>query len=149
MDIDRQDRFDLVGQIGGGKGLQDELAAQLAQQSGRRRKFAETAGEQDPRPTVRLHQAREKAVEAVYLAAKIAKKDMKDLQTEIKMYDRIAAEYPQDPQAPKAMFAAAEAYENAKDFDKAKEYYGKISDQYSQDPLAAKAQKRVNAIINK
>jgi TolA-binding protein len=65
------------------------------------------------------------------------------------MYDRIAGEYPQDPQAPKAVFAAAEAYENAKDFDKAKEYFGKVSDQYPQDSLSSKAQKRVNAIISK
>jgi TolA-binding protein len=88
-------------------------------------------------------------VEALYLAAKIARKDMKDLGIEIKTYDRIAEDFVSDPEAPKAIFAAAEAYEGAKDFEKAKEYYTKVSEKYEQDPLAAKAQKRLNAIINK
>ena len=65
------------------------------------------------------------------------------------MYDRISTEYTNDKEAPKALFASAEAYEAAQNFEKAREYYGKVSEKYPEDSLSAKAQKRLNAIINK
>jgi TolA-binding protein len=65
------------------------------------------------------------------------------------MYDRIAAEYPNDPQAPKAVFAAAQVYEKGQELDKAREYYAKISEKYPDDPMAKKAQKSLNSLIDK
>ncbi|MEI7481217.1 MAG: tetratricopeptide repeat protein [Elusimicrobiota bacterium] len=88
----------------------------------------------------------EKAIEAVFLAAEIARKDMKDYDLEVKNYDRIVSEYPSDPQAPKAMFAAAEAYEKGKNLEKAREYFSQVIVKYAENPLAQKAQKRLNSM---
>ncbi|HAH31145.1 MAG TPA: hypothetical protein DCL44_02405 [Elusimicrobia bacterium] len=88
-----------------------------------------------------------KAIDALYLAAEIARKDMKDLDAEVKMYDRIASDYPS--QAPKVFLAAGEAYEKNKNFDKAKEYYTKITEKYPEDPLAKKAQKYIASLTKK
>ena len=88
----------------------------------------------------------DKAIEAVFLAADIARKDMKDSALEIKNYDRIVSEYPSGPQAPKALFAAGEAYEKDGNRDKASESYLQIIEKYADDPLAKKAQKRFNSL---
>ena len=85
-----------------------------------------------------------KAIEALYLAAEIARKDMKDLDTEIQMYDKIAADY--QAEAPKALFAAGQACEKNKSFDKAREYYDTVVQKYPDDSLVAKAQKYRTAI---
>ena len=84
-----------------------------------------------------------------WLAAKIAKKDLKDVAAEVTVYDKIVAEYPGDAQAPKAIFAAAEAYEDAKDYEKAREYYGQVSAKYPEDSLSNKSKNRINSIMNK
>lgn len=90
----------------------------------------------------------EKAIEALFLAAEIARKDIKDPALEIKNYDRIVAEYPADPQAPKALFAAAGVYEKT-NLDKTREYYAKVIEKYADNPLAKKAQKRLDALNGK
>ena len=64
------------------------------------------------------------------------------------MYDRIAAEYEADPQAPKALYAAGDVYSKAKDGEKAREYYQKILEKYPDNPLSKKAEGRVAAIIS-
>lgn len=87
-----------------------------------------------------------KAIEALLLAAEIYRKDIKDAEGEVKMYDRIVAEYETDPQAPKALYASGEVYEKAKDTEKAKEYYLKIGGKYPDNPLAKKAENRLTAI---
>jgi len=91
----------------------------------------------------------EKVVEELYLAAEIARKDVKDLDTEIRMYDRIAADYTDSKEAPKALLAAGQAFEKAKNADKAKEYYERIIKDYPEDSLAKKAQKYMDALIPK
>lgn len=90
-----------------------------------------------------------RAIEALYLAAEIARKDIENLAAEIKNYDRIAAEYPGNPQAIKAIFAAGQAFEKASNFAKAREYYSEVIKQYPHDPLAKKAQRYIVSIANK
>ncbi|MDP2865042.1 MAG: tetratricopeptide repeat protein [Elusimicrobiota bacterium] len=89
-----------------------------------------------------------KCVDALLLAAEIYRKDLKDAEGEVKMYDRIAAEYEADPQAPKALYAAGDVYGKAKDGEKAREYYQKILEKYPDNPLSKKAEGRVAAIIS-
>ena len=91
----------------------------------------------------------ERAIEALFLAAEIARKDMKNPVLEVKTYARIAAEYPAGLQAPRALFAAAEVYENEKNLDKTREYYAKVIEKYADNPLAKKAQKRLDALNGK
>ncbi len=88
-----------------------------------------------------------KAIDALFLAAEIARKDMKDSAVEVATYDRIVVEYPMDPQAPRAIFAAGEVYEKAKDYEKARDYYASITGKYPEDPLAKKAQKRIDGLL--
>lgn len=88
-----------------------------------------------------------KCIDALLLAAEIYRKDLKDAEGEIKMYDRIAAEYEADPQAPKALYAAGDVYSKAKDGEKAREYYQKILEKYPDNPLSKKAEGRVASII--
>ncbi|MDO8805673.1 MAG: tetratricopeptide repeat protein [Elusimicrobiota bacterium] len=91
----------------------------------------------------------QKAIEALMLAAEIYRKDIKDaagVEGEVKMYDRIVAEYGTDPQAPKALYAAGEVYEKAKDTEKAKEYYQKVIEKYAETPLRKKAENRITAL---
>ena len=89
-----------------------------------------------------------KCIDALLLAAEIYRKDLKDAEGEVKMYDRIAAEYEADPQAPKALYAAGDVYSKAKDGEKAREYYQKILEKYPDNPLSKKAEGRVAAIIS-
>ncbi len=91
----------------------------------------------------------DKVVEELYLAAKIAKKDMKDLDAEIKSYDRIASDYAGGKEAPKALLEAGQAYEGAKNIDKAKEYYEKIVKEYPEDAMRKKADKYLAALAPK
>jgi len=86
-------------------------------------------------------------VAELYLAAEIARKDLKDPDAEVKMYDRIAADYAAGKEAPKALLAAGEVFESVKNTDKAKEYYDKIVQDYSADPMAKKAQKHIEALL--
>ena len=88
----------------------------------------------------------DKAIEALFLAADIARKDMKDSVLEIKNYDRIVSQYPSGPQAPKALLAAGEAYEKDGNREKASESYLQIIEKYADDALAKKAQKRFNSL---
>lgn len=89
-----------------------------------------------------------KCIDALLLAAEIYRKDLKDAEGEVKMYDRIAAEYEADPQAPKALYAAGDVYSKAKDGEKAREYYQKILEKYPDNPLSKKAEGRVASIIS-
>ena len=89
-----------------------------------------------------------KCIDALLLAAEIYRKDLKDTEGEVKMYDRIAAEYEADPQAPKALYAAGDVYSKAKDGEKAREYYQKILEKYPDNPLSKKAEGRVASIIS-
>jgi len=89
-----------------------------------------------------------KCIDALLLAAEIYRKDLKDTEGEVKMYDRIAAEYEADPQAPKALYAAGDVYSKAKDSEKAREYYQKILEKYPDNPLSKKAEGRVASIIS-
>ncbi len=89
-----------------------------------------------------------KCIDALLLAAEIYRKDLKDAEGEVKMYDRIAAEYEADPQAPRALSAAGEVYSKVKDGEKAREYYQKILDKYPDNPLAKKAEGRISSIIS-
>ncbi len=88
----------------------------------------------------------DKAIEALFLAADIARKDLKDPALEIKNYDRIVSEYPSGPQAAKALLAAGEAYEKEGNREKASEYYLQIIEKYADDSLAKKAKKRFNSL---
>jgi TolA-binding protein len=72
---------------------------------------------------------------------------MKNTAGEVKMMDRIAAEYPKNPQAPKALYASGEIFYKAKDADKAREYYRKVTDLYPDSSESNKARKRLAAII--
>ena len=90
-----------------------------------------------------------KAIEALLLAAEIYRKDLKDSAGEVKMYDRIAAEYPADPQAPKALYAAGEVFEKNLAQEKAGEYYGRVIANYADNSMAKKAQKRIDAMNGK
>jgi TolA-binding protein len=63
------------------------------------------------------------------------------------MYDRIAAEYEKDPQAPKALYAAGEIYLKAKDMDNARKYFDKVLMLYPDAPLSRKAASRVADIV--
>ena len=58
-------------------------------------------------PLMMMHTAPKKAAE-------IARKDMKDLNTEVKMYDRIAADYAGGKEAPKALLAAGQAFDKGR-----------------------------------
>ncbi|MBI4350930.1 MAG: tetratricopeptide repeat protein [Elusimicrobia bacterium] len=89
-----------------------------------------------------------KCIDALLLAAEICRKDMKDAECEVKMYDRIAGEYEADPQAPKALYAAGDVYSKAKDGEKAREYYQKVLEKYPDNPLSKKAENRVASIIS-
>jgi len=86
-------------------------------------------------------------VEALLLAAEIYRKDMKDTAGEVKMYDRIVAEFKTDPEAPKALMSAGEVYEKAKDFEKARNYYETVKTSYPEDAQAKKAQKRLDGLL--
>lgn len=91
----------------------------------------------------------EKAIEALLLAAEIYRKDIQEaagVEGQVKMYDRIVAEYGTDPQAPKALYAAGEVYEKAKDTEKAREYYQKLIEKYGDNSLAKKANNRLTAM---
>ncbi|HBE88000.1 MAG TPA: hypothetical protein DDW67_02540 [Elusimicrobia bacterium] len=91
----------------------------------------------------------EKAHEALFLAAEITRKDIKDAAAESALYDKITAEYEKDGQAPRAMYAAGEAWEKAKNYDMARQYYMKLSEKYRDDKFASKAQKRLDSILGK
>lgn len=88
-----------------------------------------------------------RGVDALFLAAEICRKDLKDPAGEVKMYDRIAAEFKADPMAPKALMAAGEVYEKLKDFEKARNYYETVKDGYPEDAQAKKAQKRLDGLL--
>jgi len=89
-----------------------------------------------------------KCIDALLLAAEIYRKDLKDTEGEVKMYDRIAAEYEAAILAPKALYAAGDVYSKAKDSEKAREYYQKILEKYPDNPLSKKAEGRVASIIS-
>lgn len=91
----------------------------------------------------------EKAHEALFLAAEITRKDIKDAPAEAALYDKIVAEYEKDGQAPRAMYAAGETWEKAKNYDMARQYYMKLSEKYRDDKFASKAQKRLDSILGK
>ncbi|MEW5906305.1 MAG: tetratricopeptide repeat protein [Elusimicrobiota bacterium] len=87
--------------------------------------------------------------EALFLAAEMTRKDIKDAAAESALYDKIIAEYEKDGQAPRAMYAAGEAWEKAKNYDMARQYYMKLSEKYRDDKFAARAQKRLDSILGK
>ncbi|MDQ7774064.1 MAG: tetratricopeptide repeat protein [Elusimicrobiales bacterium] len=91
----------------------------------------------------------EKGHEALFLAAEITRKDIKDAAAEAVLYDKIVAEYEKDGQAPRAMYAAGESWEKAKNYDMARQYYMKLSEKYRDDKFAARAQKRLDSILGK
>ncbi len=91
----------------------------------------------------------EKGHGALFLAAEITRKDIKDAAAEAVLYDKIIAEYEKDGQAPAAMYAAGETWEKAKNYDMARQYYVKLAEKYRDDKLAARAQKRLDAILGK
>jgi TolA-binding protein len=91
----------------------------------------------------------EKGHGALFLAAEITRKDIKDAPAEAALYDKIVAEYEKDGQAPAAMYAAGEAWEKAGNYDMARQYYMKLSEKYRDDKFAAKAQKRLDSILGK
>ena len=87
-----------------------------------------------------------RAIDAMWLAAEICRKDMKDAKCELKVYDRIAADYQSDPEAPKALYAAGTALEKIGDDSGAEAYYSKIADKYAESSFAAKAKKRISSM---
>ncbi len=91
----------------------------------------------------------EKGHAALFLAAEITRKDVKDAAAESALYDKIIAEYEKDGQAPAALYAAGEAWEKAKNYDMARQYYLKLSEKYRDDKFAARAQKRLDSILGK
>lgn len=87
-------------------------------------------------------------VDALLEAADIYRKDMKDAAGEVSMYDRLAADFPKDPEAPKALYAAGEVFYKAKDSEKARAYYQKILELYPEDGMSRKAEKRIAALMS-
>ena len=91
----------------------------------------------------------ENGSEALFLAAEIVRKDIKDAAGETKLYDRIAAEYEKSKEAPKALYAAGEAWEKARDYGRAREYYTRITEKYPDDNFSKKARKRLDSLLEK
>ena len=77
----------------------------------------------------------------LYSAADIAKNNLKDLEEEVKIYERIASDYPDPKNAPAALLDAAQSCEKARKQDMAKKYYQQIMDSWPVSPQAKKAAK--------
>ncbi|MDT8285496.1 MAG: hypothetical protein RQ748_00165, partial [Elusimicrobiales bacterium] len=91
----------------------------------------------------------EKGHEALFLAAEITRRDIEDAAAEAAIYDKIAAEYEGEGQAPRAMYAAGEAWKKARNYDMARRYYLELTEKYRDDKLASRAQKRLDSILGK
>ncbi|MDA8131286.1 MAG: tetratricopeptide repeat protein [Elusimicrobia bacterium] len=87
-------------------------------------------------------------VDALLEAADIYRKDLKDIAGEVSMYERLAADFPRDPESPKALYAAGEVFYKAKDSEKARGYYQKILELYPEDGMSRKAEKRIAALMS-
>lgn len=90
-----------------------------------------------------------RTVNDLYTAADIAKWNLKNLDEEIKIYDRIVSDYPNEKQAPPALLAAAQAYEKAGKTEKASEYYNKIVEKYPNTAPGKKAKKYLESAASK
>ncbi len=87
-----------------------------------------------------------RGLNALELAAKIYRKDLKNSDGEVKMYDRIASDYSASPEAPKALYQAGELFYEQKNSGKANWYFHKIMDLYPGSGEFRKAAGRVARI---
>ncbi len=86
------------------------------------------------------------AVEALAQASDIAY-DHDDYAQQAELLKRLAEEYPQDAQAPKALYDAGYAYERyAKDPERAAATYRRLAESYPDDKYARKAQSRLKSL---
>jgi TolA-binding protein len=87
-----------------------------------------------------------RGLDALELAAKIYRKDLKDPDGEVKMYDRIASDYSASPEAPRALYQAGELFYEQRNAEKANWYFHKIMDLYPGSGEFRKAAGRVARI---
>jgi len=89
----------------------------------------------------------DKSVKALTLAASIAAKDKKDYELQIKMLDRLVAEYPDAEPSPQALFDSASiSAEYLKDPDRAALKYQQLIDRYPGNSLVKKAEKAIKKL---
>lgn len=92
----------------------------------------------------------DRAVSALFEAARVSEKRLRDNRLAVEMLLEIYTRYPGHKQTPEALYEVAGMYENdLKEMEPAKEYYKRVADEYPSHKLSRTAARRLESILNR